>query len=58
MDEIYEYGSFIQYLKDKKAATPEQIQSSGYDIVGSSIYITKFVEWPVVERVPDLLTTL
>jgi hypothetical protein len=48
----------IQYLRAKKAATPEQIQSSGCESVGSSMYITKFVEWPVVERVPDLLTTL
>lgn len=47
-----------QYLRARKAATPEQTHSSGSLLVGNSMYMTKLVEWPVVESVPDLLTTL
>ncbi len=47
-----------QYLKDKNAATPARIQMSSCSFEASSINITKFVEWPVVERVPLLDSTL
>ena len=50
--------SFYQYLSAKKAATPLLIQRSYSYLVGSSIYITKLVLCPVVDKVPDLLTTL
>lgn len=47
-----------QYLRERKAATPEQIHSSGFLSVGNSMYMTKLVECPVVDKVPDRLTTL
>lgn len=47
-----------QYLSAKNAATPARIQSSSDVIVGISNIITKFVEWPVVDRVPRRETTL
>lgn len=47
-----------QYLKAKNEATPDIIHSSTGTCVGKLIYMTKLVEWPVVDRVPDLLTTL
>ncbi len=47
-----------QYLKDRKAATPPLIQLSSIYFDGSSMYITKFVECPVVESVPLLDSTL
>lgn len=47
-----------QYLRAKKAATPAFIQYSSDLLLGSSKNITKFVECPVVERVPLRDTTL
>jgi hypothetical protein len=47
-----------QYLKARKAATPALIHSYSSMFVGNSNIITKFVEWPVVERVPRRETTL
>ena len=47
-----------QYLNAKKAATPEQTQSSALLSVASSMNITKLVECPVVDKVPARLTTL
>lgn len=47
-----------QYLKDRKAATPARIQISSCSLEVSYMNITKFVEWPVVDRVPLLDYTL
>lgn len=47
-----------QYLKARKAATPALTQLSSSSFVGISKNITKFVEWPVVDKVPLLDTTL
>lgn len=58
-DQYFRFFLFsYQYLKAKKAATPPLIQRSSSCVVGSSIYITKLVLCPVVDKVPDLLTTL
>ena len=58
-DQVYKnFNFFLQYLSAKKAATPLLIQRSSSYLVGSSMYITKFVLCPVVDKVPDLLTTL
>ncbi len=50
--------SINQYLKDKKAATPPLIQVSSISFEDSSMYMTKFVECPVVDSVPLLDSTL
>ena len=47
-----------QYLKAKNVATPDIIHYWASVFVGKLMYITKLVEWPVVDKVPDLLTTL
>lgn len=48
----------IQYLKLRNAATPALAHSlTGY-LDGIFIFMTKLVEWPVVDSVPVLLTTL
>jgi hypothetical protein len=47
-----------QYLRERKAATPPLIQVSSISFEGSSMYITKLVEWPVVDSVPLLDSTL
>ena len=52
------FTKWYQYLKARKAATPAPIHSSDFLSVGSSMYITKLVEWPVVDKVPERLTTL
>ena len=49
---------FNQYLKERKAATPALIQISSCSFEDNSMYMTKLVEWPVVERVPRLDSTL
>ena len=47
-----------QYLRARKAATPEQTHSSGSLLVGNSMYMTKLVEWPVVGRAKAILVCL
>ena len=47
-----------QYLSARNPATPAFIHLSSLSSVGISNIITKLVEWPVVESVPDLLNTL
>ena len=47
-----------QYLKDKKAATPALIHVFSSSSLLNSMIITKFVECPVVDRVPARETTL
>ena len=54
----YIYIYFIQYLKDKNAATPAIIQVSSSLSVASSKNITKLVLCPVVLNVPLLEVTL
>lgn len=51
-------GNLDQYLKDRKAATPALIQMSSMSLDDSSMYMTKLVEWPVVDSVPRLDSTL
>ena len=51
-------GNLDQYLKDRKAATPALIQMSSTSLDDSSMYMTKLVEWPVVDSVPRLDSTL
>ena len=53
-----EFMEFDQYLKERKAATPARIQMSCTSLEDNYMYITKLVEWPVVERVPLLDSTL
>ena len=48
----------FQYLRDKNAATPLLTHESSGSFDGSSINITKFVECPVVDKVPLLDSTL
>ena len=45
-------------LSDKNAATPARIHTSSISLLLNSKNITKLVEWPVVDNVPVLLTTL
>ena len=47
-----------QYLKAKNAATPALTHTSYSKSDGISKNITKLVEWPVVDNVPLLETTL
>ena len=47
-----------QYKRAKKTATPALIHFSGESLVGNSNHRQKLVEWPVVDRVPVLLSTL
>ena len=42
----------------RKSATPAIVQTSAFVVVGTSTYMTKFVEWPVVDNVPFRLRTL
>lgn len=44
----------IQYLNDKNAAAPAFIHNSSESLEGNSISKTKFVECPVVLKVPAL----
>ena len=44
----------IQYLNDRNAAAPAFIHNSSESLDGNSISRTKFVECPVVLRVPAL----
>lgn len=55
---MMEFRNLDQYLKDRKAATPALIQMSSCYLEDSSIYMTKLVECPVVERVPRRDSTL
>ena len=48
---------FDQYLRATNPATPALIQVSFGSFVNNSKYITKLVLWPVVIKVPFLLTT-
>ena len=49
---------FNQYLSERKAATPARIQVSWTYRDAIYMYMTKFVEWPVVDKVPLLDSTL
>ena len=58
MSKKFNYNLITQYLRLRKAATPALTHSlTGY-FEGIFMFITKLVEWPVVESVPALLTTL
>mmetsp|Transcript_101976 Transcript_101976/g.195746 ORF Transcript_101976/g.195746 Transcript_101976/m.195746 type:complete len:108 (-) Transcript_101976:94-417(-) len=51
-------GDAAQYFRARNAATPALIHLEiGWSVL-SSMYSTKFVEWPVVRRVPFRETTL
>jgi len=49
---------YFNHLKAKNAATPATVHLSQSILVGISKNSTKFVLWPVVIKVPALLTTL
>jgi hypothetical protein len=49
---------FNQYLRARKAATPALTHISYSKLEGISKNMTKFVECPVVDKVPLLETTL
>lgn len=48
---------FDQYLRATNPATPALIHVSLGSFVNNSKYMTKLVLWPVVIKVPFLLTT-
>jgi len=43
-----------QFFNDSIAATPAKIHLSEVFSVGISMYITKLLEWPVVDSIPCL----